>query len=106
MNNLAHEQLFQLGILLATAITYVIAHFVIKGLAILISGQKRGIIRSFIQGVLLIGLFAVSVICFFNGNLKIYHIITYGVVVGLLMKSIIVLSEKIDISKTKKKQKV
>ena len=54
MNNLAFEQLFELGILIATAAVYIMLHFACNGLAILISGQKSGVIRGFLQGTMLV----------------------------------------------------
>ncbi len=101
MTNLAVEQLFELGVLLVTAIVYIIAHYLCYGLALLISGQKSGVIRGFIQGVLLISLFAVSVIFFFNGRIKAYQIITYMFVVFAIIKIIGLIKSKFNHKKVK-----
>lgn len=101
MTNLAVEQLFELGVLLITAIVYIIAHYLCYGLALLISGQKSGVIRGFIQGFLLVGLFAVSVIFFFNGRLKAYQIITYIFVVFAIVRIIELIKNRFNRNKTK-----
>lgn len=106
MNNLAFEQLFELGILIAAAVIYIALHYSFSGLAILISGQKSGVIRSFLQGTLLVALLAIAVICFFNGKLKIYHIFTYFMLVFAFMKIIGVLKRKINSMHINKKAEV
>lgn len=106
MNNLAFEQLFELGILIATAAVYIMLHFACSGLAILISGQKSGVIRGFLQGTMLVTLLAMAEIFFFNGKIKVYHIFTYFFVVFAFMKSILFLQRKIKCAHDNKKEKV
>ena len=104
MNNIANEQLFELGVLLIAAFVYIVAHFTCSGLAILISNQKTGIIRSFLQGMLLVGILAIAVICFFNGKIKFYHFIAYGGTVAMLIKIINLFKNKIHQIKAYKKE--
>lgn len=105
MNNLAFEQLFELGILIATAAIYIAMHFACSGLAILISGQKSGVIRGFLQGTMLVALLAMAEIFFFNGKLKVYHVFTYFMLVFAFMKSILFLKRKIKNVHINKKEK-
>ena len=106
MTNIANEQLFELGILVIAAIIYIATHFLCSGLAILISGQKTGVIRGFVQGILLVSIFAISIIFFFNGKIKTYHIITYAGIVFGLMSVIKLLGNKIHLKKKRIKPKV
>lgn len=83
MNNLANNQLFEFCIILLASVAYCVLHFSIKGVAILWSGKRKGIIRGFLQGVLFVFVFAFAMILFDDGNIKYYHIITYvGIVFG------------------------
>ena len=106
MTNIANEQLSELGILVIAAIIYIATHFLCSGLAILISGQKTGVIRGFVQGILLVSIFAISIIFFFNGKIKIYHVITYSGMVFGLMSVIKLIWKKINLQKKSTKSKV
>ena len=105
MTNIANEQLFELVVLLITAIVYIISHYACSGLAILISGQKSGVIRGFVQGILLVVLFAISIIFFFNWKLKIYHIVTYAGFVFAFLFSIKQIAIKVQLNVTRKHNK-
>lgn len=105
MTNIANKQLFELSVLLVAAIVYIVGYFGIKWLAVLISGRKSGVIRGFLQGTLLVGLLAITEICFFNGNLKVYHLVAYFGIVFVSAQSIKLIKDKILIKKkTKKKE--
>lgn len=106
MNNIANEQLFELGVLFVAAIIYVVAYFICSGLAILISNRKSGVIRSFLQGVLLVGLLAIAEVLFFNGKIKIYHILTYFILVYAFIKGIDYCTRKIKSTQEHKKEKI
>lgn len=97
MNNLAQEQLFELLVLFITAMIYIVAHFLCSGFAVLISGRKSGVIRGFLQGVLLVGLFATAIVLFFNGDLKVYHFFTYFAIVLFFVKIINWVKSKITL---------
>lgn len=103
MINLASEQLFELCVLFVSAIIYIIIHFIFSGLAILISGQKSGVIRGFVQGSLLVAVFSLAVILFFNGKIKVYYVVTYVALVFALCKTISYINNKFKSRKLKRK---
>lgn len=77
MNGLADKQLLELVIMISSAVIYIALHYTCSGLAIAISGQKSGLIRGFLQGVLLCGVFAIVAVFLLNGAVKWYHLISY-----------------------------
>lgn len=95
MNNLAMRQLAELGILVAAACVYITMHYATSGIAVLISGKKTGVIRGFVQGLLLVGVLAAAVIFFFDGNLKVYHVLTYFGLDYAVIKLLVISKNKI-----------
>lgn len=106
MNGLALKQLFELGIMIAAAVIYVALHYACSGLAIAISGRKSGLIRGFLQGTLLCGVFAIAEVFLLNGAIKWYHIFAYALHIFLFMKVIAFIKTSIVSAKKAKIEKV
>lgn len=103
MNGLAEKQLLEFVVMVGASIAYVILHYACNGLAIALSGQKNGIIRGFLQGIMLCGVFALVAVFMLNGDIKWYHVFCYLSVVLLLFKAI---KATKNIAKKNKKEKI
>lgn len=104
MNGLAERQLLELAVMILSAAVYVALHYACSGIAIAISGKKQGLIRGFLQGIMLCGVFALTASLMLNGAIKWYHIFSYVAFVLLFIK-IIHIMQKLFRNKIKRAKK-
>lgn len=71
------EQSFELLVVIISVASYLFANAMICVVAKLISGKTQGVIRNFLKGITLVGVFACYNFCFLNGNVKIYQVLLY-----------------------------
>ena len=105
MNGLINQHLIELLALFIASVSYIIIHFAVGYSAVVISGQKKGIIRQCVQGFFVVASFIIAMIIACNGAVRYYHVITYVVMLTLFVRVGKLVASKIRLQTVKAERK-